>query len=270
MSDMLIYRNRVYTALAPEQKVRKKQYLLEQAVGIPAWDDVWTEMKTREPEWVQAIEYEAKKRSLYGEQGYFDPPDDVVEALMAEMDLRLWKRAQKDRNAYDRLWAHAHTRMQDDFDVQFKRNMAVAEKEIKALAYQDYRRLVDQLQRAHGRPCWRALWLPLSVDPGKHEGLGVFWSTRQESAQPYFGGRSQDFPTHQLVVYEGKIDVDYVDWKGTAGAHAVTVYGERENEVRFVKHAPIFVTRASVYRSNQEWFADGPNHTISVQAVRHC
>lgn len=286
MSKLLRYRGALYReALTPEQKEQKKTYLLEQSLqhGIPSWDDVWEEIKSREKDWDAYIDKEAEKlhpaykTTMIGriETGTIDFTDEEVEARMQTLNPMQWKGyllsqrkgdQQTAKRLYDQLYGHAYAQMMDEAHAEVAKLRPRAEAEIKNIARQQYRRLADQLRRLDGKPCWRALMVPRSLDISKVDNIGVYWAVDFDAAQPYFHGRP-DWDNKRILIIKGRIDVDYVDWKGTAGARFISVYGERETEIRFLKHSPIFVDEVLVYDTPDSWYQTRkPTETISIKA----
>jgi hypothetical protein len=286
---MLIYRNTVYRiALDQHQKDLKKDYLLQQQKGIPAWEDIWKEIKSRESEWDAYIDEETKKRHpqykeiLMGKipVGYIDFTDEEVEAKMQQINPDMWnfitniKKNNKNstyESYYGQLWGSAYAQLTDAVKKDLARLRGGIEEQVKQEAYQEYRRLVDQLSRLDGKPCWRALVVPKNVDLAKANGFGIYWAVDYNSAQPYFANGALDWDKKSIAVVKGRIDTDYIDWKGTAGARFIMVYGDRETEVRFMKHAPIFIEEVQLFTQADSWYTTRkPDEIVKVAATRRC
>lgn len=287
---MLVYKGRLYTALASEKKELKKDYLLQQSVRTqPNWDEIWEEVKKREKDWDKYIEDEALKLHPYceyyqiGDQvkiPHIDIPDKEVEEKMQQWDPATWdlikdyREKGQDKEAesyYNRLWAEVYANLDDRCTQEIEDIKTVAEEKVKAEAYSEFRRLRELLRRSDGKDCWRALMVPHKVDPAKLDQLGVYWTQDYEAAQPYYSNRPELWKTHKILIFRGVVDIDYIDWKGTAGARFIEVYGERENEVRFLKHSPIYVHDVEIFADKNNWYKSRkPNDVVSIEAYKRC
>ena len=285
---LLKYRGSLYReALTPQQKEQKKDYLLQQSMksGIPAWDEVWEEIKKREGDWDAYIDREAEKlhpaykTTMIGriETGSIDFTDEEVEERMQKLNPMQWKgyqlEARKGNQAaakrlYDQLYGHAYAQLSDEAHAEVAKLRPKAEAEVKQLAHQQYRRLVEHIKRLDGKPCWRAVMVARNLDITKVDNVGIFWAVDFDAAQPYFHGHP-DWEHKRILILKGRIDIEYVDWKGTAGARFISVYGDRETEVRFLKHAPIFIDEVLVYDTPDSWYKTRkPTEVIPIHATR--
>lgn len=289
---MFVHAGAVYRqALTPEQKAKKKDYLLEQALrSQPTWDEIWEEIKERESEWERYIKQEAIKlhpryeEHAIGTRGLTVPhvplPEEMVEEEMERLDPQMWKAIQRKKDKgneaeaerlYGRLWAHAYAKLDDEKQAEIEALKEEAEEIVKAEAYTEYKRLQNHLKRLEGKDCYRAVMVKREVDPVQLDQLGVYWTVDYEAAQPYYANRPDLWKTRKILIYRGRIDPTYVDWKGTAGARFIEVYGEREAEIRFFKHAPIYIQDVQVYSDPDNWYKQRePNEVLPIRNYRRC
>ena len=287
----VIVGNRVYTALTPQQKEHKKDYLLEQQVRSPqTWDEIWEEIKGRESEWDRYIKKEAEKLHPRFEEyewapGWTTPHVPVTDEMINEelkqtspAQVQQWRDAlDKGNNEYaeklrKRFRMEATERARVQVDQEIKDLLADAEEIVKAEAYTEFRRMQQYLRRLDGKDCWRAMMVSKEISPDEIAQLGVYWAVNYDSAQPYYANRSGLWDDGKIVlVFRGRIDSDYIDWKGTASARFVEVYGDMETEVRFLKHSPIYVQDIQVFSTPKNWGRlRVPNEVIPVEDYRRC
>jgi len=95
-----------------------------------------------------------------------------------------------------------------------------------------------QLDRLEGLIVWRSISLEEGVDPTKLEGLGIYWAYEEHAAEAHWGKGK-----HQVSVkFSVEVDPKSVDYAGTMWARTSPGTGDVEKEIRFIKHAPIYVS----------------------------
>jgi hypothetical protein len=90
-----------------------------------------------------------------------------------------------------------------------------------------------------GKPCWREIVIPRTLDPRKLNPLGVYWAIVDTAAEAHWGEHIGE--PHFTCVYEANIDLDVVDWPGTIHARMDMSIGDLEQEIRFLPGSTIFV-----------------------------
>jgi len=109
---------------------------------------------------------------------------------------------------------------------------------------QKYFRIVEEYKELGGNTCWRTITIPENVDPVKLPQLGIYWAIVENAAEAHWGyGKNRPLE----VTYDGIIDLHNVDWEGTMFARMNWDLGDDEQEIRFIKNSPIFVTRCHTY-----------------------
>jgi hypothetical protein len=286
----VIVGGRVY-ALTPEQKEQKKDYLLQQSLRSRSnWDGIWEAIKERESEWERYIKQEAEKLHPRFEEyewapGWTTPHVPVTDEMVREeaknlpqSQMQQWKDAVAEgkvdlaERLRKVLLRQAHELARKRINQEIKDLLADAEEIVKAEAYTEFRRMQQYLRRLDGKDCWRAMMVSKDVDPTEIAQLGVYWAVNYDSAQPYYANRSGIWDEGKIVlVFRGRIDSDYIDWGGTASARFVEVYGDMETEVRFLKHAPIYVHDVQVFSTPKNWAQlRVPNKVVPVEDYRRC
>ena len=102
---------------------------------------------------------------------------------------------------------------------------------------------VADVEGFDGQDCWREITLRKGVDPRALRSVGRFWSVSKEHAEAHWGRFK---PGMRKVLLRAKIDLDNVDLAGTVHARMDMSLGEDELEVRFLRHAPVWVYDATL------------------------
>ena len=112
--------------------------------------------------------------------------------------------------------------------------------EMRADLEDAYSDLLWEYENLHGEPCWRCVLLPEKVNPLTHPQLGTYWSIEKDAADCHWGkGKVR-------CLYEGQIEVGSIDWETTVHNRLALSTGEDEQEVSFLRNAPIFVAGVTV------------------------
>ena len=125
-----------------------------------------------------------------------------------------------------------------------------AEAAIREDQYERYSDIVYQYEQLEGSWCWRNIHVLKTVDPRKLEQLGIYWAIRKVAAEAHWGkfyGKS-----HFDCTYEALIELNNVDWPGTIFARMAMSGGDDEQEIRFLKNAPLMVRKVKI--NKEEFF----------------
>lgn len=106
-----------------------------------------------------------------------------------------------------------------------------------------YSQIVEQYKNLNGAWCWRTITVPSTVDPRKLEQLGIYWAVEESAAEAHWGTFNEKSIE---CTYQALIDLHNVDWTGTMFARMNYVSGDDEQEIRFLKNAPIMVRSVDV------------------------
>lgn len=234
---------RVYTALTPEQKKLKKKYLQEEGLllqrkndRIPTFEEAWQYVHDHSDVISGKVEDYAHDYSRVEAD-----LDDVMTWLASQGLLPPEPDPSADQDQHyeweekvDRLVG----RYQDDVSDLMSEEKALeyAREELEDAYYES----VSGIERGFldRNSCWRAVELPLSVNPVEHPSLGPYWATDPEGADVY--GNVSARGTTQTVVYRARVDLENVDKEGTILAN-MTDTTDSEHEVRFYEGAPVYV-----------------------------
>jgi len=229
---MFTYKNKIYrkVALTPQQKSKKKDYLLEQGLHgnkIPSLDEVLYYLKNVAKQ---------EDRELYRKFGYNETPAEnrCKEGLAAKVNPR---------------WL--------DPDISEDEEEEILAECRKQFFKKDYDNAVDFINyRAEaGRKCYRAVLIPEHIDPASLTQLGIFWTTVKSWAYVYRRkGREGN-----KVVFQGRIDPKYIDLFYTVVDNFV--FENSEAEVRFLPNAPILV---------EGYYVEDDSTMISLGEMRRC
>lgn len=277
-----LYRGAVYRqALTPEQKEQKKDYLLEQSMqadcGIPSFKEIvekheslqWS-LDDEEYTEHEGIDPDDLIREDYDDEGIREMAEervqkelDVLDAAIKEIDEKC--RYEHDEGLLNKCWDERD-------DLSYKRDKLVDkavnhvwdylreeyEEEVKLRAqdavearYEEFLSDArDELDGADEGDVWRVVMVDPSVDPTKLSGIGRFWTRRKDLARPFLdfdeGERLKDA---KAVRFRAKVDHEYVDVCDTLEANVwgkMTGNQTDETEVRFYKHAPVYVYEVEV------------------------
>lgn len=212
-----------------KKKFRRKQAFQagSQAVskqGVPSFEDVWEEVKNS------------------------DSVNNILEHLA-------WDKGQQSQFEYETdKDPEEHP---EEFQEWLLENAVKEEVENR---YEDVIYFINH--EMDGEDCWRAVGLTKNVDPVKHEDLGVYWSSKEEGADEYWGNRSGT----RSCTYRARIDRRNVDLAGTVYARMDMSLGEEESEVRMIPGAKIFVYDVEVCDSRM---MSGKCRTLEINDWRH-
>jgi len=127
---------------------------------------------------------------------------------------------------------------------------ATLEAEFKETQRERYEEIISLYKELEGQSCWRKMILHKSVDPRTLEQLGIYWAIKESSAEAHFGNYNKDYIWE--CTYEAIIELNNVDWPGTIFARMDLNGGDDENEIKFLKNAPLMVRKVEVCnRRNQ-------------------
>lgn len=213
------------TALTPEQKRYKKDYLFEQArrnaKPIPSWEEVWP-MVQSDP----------------SGDGYGHTEEWILDDNEEEIEETAWDMLvdEQDIDAADPSELTAE---------QEARYNALREEALDALMeahyHKRYERVVHEVERLGGMEVYRLVSLPPTVHPATLQGLGRFWSLDPEKVGLYGMGAEDVIEKNRNWRFAARVDLRNVDLYGTVMAQMDPTYGEEEEEVLFFPHAPIRV-----------------------------
>lgn len=103
--------------------------------------------------------------------------------------------------------------------------------------------ILQEMDNLDGEDCWRMLTLPEGMDPQKLAGVGQYWADDPDRAEAHWG----DFRrSKRKVLLRARINSKNIDRAGMMYARMDLDLGEEEKEVRFLKHAPIWVYDATL------------------------
>lgn len=106
-----------------------------------------------------------------------------------------------------------------------------------------YDDVLQKMDNLDGEDCWRMLTLPEGMDPRMLAGVGQYWADDPDRAEAHWG----DFRgSKRKVLLRARIDSENIDRAGMMYARMDLDLGEEESEVRFLKHAPIWVYDATL------------------------
>ena len=277
-----LYRGAVYRqALTPEQKEQKKDYLLEQAMqadcGIPSFKEIvekheslqWS-LEEEEGSAFEGVDPDDLIRQDYDDNDIQEMAEervqkelDVLEQQIAEADER--RRNEHDDELSDKLWDEqselqykldklidkAVEYVWDDLREKYEENTVQEAEDRVEERYEEFiSEAQDELNWADEGDVWRVVMVDPSVDPTKLTGIGRFWTRRKDLARPFLdfdeGERLKDA---KAVRFRARVDHEYVDVCDTLEANVwgkMTGNQTDETEVRFYKHAPVYVYEVEV------------------------
>lgn len=212
---MFIHQGSIYhLALSPEQKRKKKEYLLQQQVQtkqpVPTWEEVFEEHGHEMHEYIR-------------DSGLFDNFRDEWET-----QVERWLGVGADQ---ERAEQEAEDFILDKIVGQHYRPF-----------YDDNVSHVEELQVSNNVKCWRAVQVSEDVDPTGLTGFGIYWTLEQEYAEPLMHERSKANQT--TVIFQAIVNGKYLNAAETVWANmfgAANNIATDENEVRFYKHAPLYI-----------------------------
>lgn len=106
-----------------------------------------------------------------------------------------------------------------------------------------YEEATYQLDNLEDVEVWRIITVEEGVDPTKLEGLGIFWAYEESAAEAHWGHSKG-----VSVLFHAKADPRSVDYAGTVWARTMPGTGDAEKEIRFIKHAPVYVYEVEFVR----------------------
>lgn len=107
--------------------------------------------------------------------------------------------------------------------------------------YEDlYEDLEQDLLTVQNSSIWRAVSLPIDVDPIEVNPLGIYWSRTQEGAEAYWGWETKG-PTREIVFHAEAPSLSSVDVPGTLEANFIPEFGAEERELRLKTGSKIFL-----------------------------
>ena len=220
-------------ALSPEQKNQKKDYLLQQSLqnsrGIPSWEDV---LKMIKQEAGDNFDYELE---IKAEE--LDVDELAIEQLVQE---------NKDAEWVDILLEEGDISYSDYPEV-YTRLEEIREKVVEEEVIKDYKIRYEEFVRGLKRTlqnteCYRLIQLPKGVDPTSLDGLGIYWSLDENKVGIYFKREDLEGEEDSTIWrFSARIDLKYIDIWETVMAFLSPDLGKKEDEVRFIKYAPIYV-----------------------------
>lgn len=270
----------IKTALTPEQKESKKDWLLQQQRAGAEVPSKWDVYLHHHPEHADKLSdagiisynlwkltekyFDETEESLVGEDPYFmgldpDGPEsdayyDKYRAVAKEyIEKLLAKISSEDLDSYREEW------------VRKQRFLSDSTGDPRILDWYD--EAVELLGTLPGKTCYRAVLLPRSVDPVEHAGLGIYWSYDEWGAKAYWSGDKHANEDYRIVIYEARIDAENIDVAGTLQALTTSAFRvNNEREVRFYRHAPIFVYGVRVYADTNRY--DDPSEYVKINDWR--
>lgn len=124
-------------------------------------------------------------------------------------------------------------------------NEESAIREIRIRQEEKYEDIVYSYKELDNEWCWRNVILHESVDPRTHSQLGIYWAIDERSAEAHWGFSKGN--RHLDCTYQALIELKNVDWPGTIFSRMDMSIGDDENEIRFLKNAPLMVRQVHVF-----------------------
>lgn len=112
------------------------------------------------------------------------------------------------------------------------------EKEMAVDLEERYHDVLWEIDDLDGEDCWRAITLHKGVDPRSLTGVGEYWARDPDAAEAYWGRFGKGM---RQVMFRARIDSENIDKSGMVYSNLDLSTGETEKEVRFLKHAPVWV-----------------------------
>ena len=252
-------------ALTPQQKDRKKNYLLQQNLqgrkGIPTWEEVkeMIDDNTHSDEHGRRVEWAHEESGfdhkidevvaqVFGHdhpvasalrQTSIDSLDSLLEIHLQDWTEEEWKTALRKAKVpfLEKYWPKFKPYFLDEFFKEW-----AAEEVVMDQYKERYETIVHDLKYASDlQTCYRMISLPEKVDPSSLDGLGVYWSMDEEKVGLYVHDEEQAERRPVYWRFSAAIDYKYVDLWETVMHYMNPEYGHNEDEVRWFKHAPILV-----------------------------
>jgi hypothetical protein len=303
---MLIHKGAIYRrqAITPEQKEKKKDYLLQQSLhsakGIPTWEQV-KEMIEEQigDKFVHRLESYAEDYRGGYLQRTFD--EKVIELVERSFGTDVAQQISEVHGEGSVDWEEAFEAAVGDWaesnvaDVVENTGYYYNDSEYKPRDLEDYfiewaayelvmdefedryRSLVRGLQKDPYVDCYRLISLPENVDPASLDGIGIYWSLDPEKVGLYEAyGDDPDRPVYWRFDCRG--EMKYVDLWETVMHHLNPDYGMDEDEIRFFPHSPIYVEEAEEIIGFRRG-AVGPSiehsgysigRVVEIEAMRRC
>lgn len=101
-----------------------------------------------------------------------------------------------------------------------------------------YGDVVADVESSDGQDCWREITLRRDVDPQALRSVGRFWADSESAAEAQWGRFG---PGMRKVLLRARMDLGNIDLAGTVHARMDMKTGDEEREVRFLRHAPVWV-----------------------------
>jgi len=289
----MLYRHRGHLyreALTPEQKQLKKDWLLEQqkqeAKGVPTWEQVRDMIeKTYSDEHTYRVEWAADSprlgskldevlRTIFGkdlvdeaEIAAGNNPEDMVFWILEGVGVAGVKAA-VDTALADTPFSYNYSNYDDpDLLLDFFLELAA-----EAVVMDQYHERYDAVARdlktnLNGQTCYRLISTPEGVAPYDLDGVGEFWSLDPEKVGLYVYDETEAELRPMVWRLSARVDVDGVDLWETIMHYMNPDYGEKEDEIRWFKHAPIYIYTAEVindyYRDNGPALGDS-NYDVGL------
>ena len=103
-----------------------------------------------------------------------------------------------------------------------------------------YDQIKSQYSSLHNKPCYRSIAINRGDDATKLKKIGPSWSILESAALDF--EQNIDYNTSQeLVLFTGKIDKNNIDWMTTLYTRTHPIFGDDEQEVRFLKNKQIYI-----------------------------
>jgi len=260
---MLVHKNSVYRlALTPQQKEKKKDYLLQQAVQTnrtPSFEEIAKERQ----DLLDSMADEYSESFVSEEADY----DDVLDYLEANGTIR--DQHELNDEEADALFDQYQEEVSKHLSL--KAGMEYALQEMEEVYDESLWRIENELE---GKDCWRVVTVKENVDPTQVDGLGIFWSFEKDAAEALWGGEHRRKPNDKTLRFRAKIDSRYIDKAGTLYANTYLWGPEADkHEVRFFRNAPIYVYDVEVSRNKEDWenvLESGQWKTTPINDWRRC
>ena len=297
-------------ALTPQQKEQKKDYLLEQAMkadcAIPSFKEIvekheslqWS-LQDQEYSEYEATDPDDLIREDYDDEGIREMAEERVQKELDLLDDEIKEIDEKCR--YERDDGRLNKCWEERDDLSYKRDKLVdkavnhvwddlreeyeekVDRRVEDSVEERYEEFIsearDELDWADEGDVWRVVMVDHSVDPTKLSGIGRFWTRRKDLARPFLdfdeGERLKDA---KAVRFHAKVDHEYVDVCDTLEANVwgkMTGNETDETEIRFYKHAPVYVYSVDVIDMdpNQPELYRGESEvleTLPIEGMRRC
>lgn len=210
----------------PVRRERVKELSLSrqrESNRVPSFDEVLAVLKGSDG-W---------RSELKSRMGHKPSEDERIEAERAAAESGA---ARPSEGVWSSEWEGA-------VEAELKRPL---EGEMESEQRAQYNFTVANVEGFDGQDCWREITLRKGVDPRALRSVGRFWSVSKEHAEAHWGRFK---PGMRKVLLRARADLSNIDLAGTVHARMDMTTGEDELEVRFLRHAPVWVYSATLAKN---------------------